>query len=106
MARVDEKRFEDATAKLLTAFPKDHPVAHEVYLVMQAMWVEVGSTDVALQGVTVAAREAKEIIDIHALLVDVLQDWRRGIRDWDEVEEALKDVEAALEERTETGDDE
>jgi hypothetical protein len=102
MARVDEKEVVTARRLLESALPKDHPVQDLVDETLVRMWDELGGSDVARQAIQAAEREAADVVACYAQLLDVLEDWRRGIRDWSEVEDALADVGLARESRTET----
>lgn len=93
--RMTEERAQAAWTAVAKALPADHPARKEVGEVMRLMWEELGSADVANHGLNVEAARAREVIDAHAELTVVLGDWRRGIRDWDEVEAAVKRAEQA-----------
>lgn len=88
--RMDEKRVVEATTKLAAALPAGHPAFVEATAVITAMWDELGSEDVASQALRVEAAQAKEVIAAHEQLGVMLDDWRRGIRDWGEVDDALR----------------
>lgn len=93
--RMTEKRMTEAVIKLAHALPPNHPAYVEAAAVMTAMWTELGNADVTTQALNVETAHAKEVIAAHAELDLLLDDWRRGIRDWGEVDEVLKRTRAA-----------
>lgn len=88
--RVEERVVVSARSNLAAALPKGHPVQKEVDALIEAMWGELGDADVALTASKHDTVKATHTIEAHATLIDVLEDWRRGVRDWSEVEDALK----------------
>lgn len=87
---MDEQRVVEATAKLAGALPAGHPALALATDVIKAMWDELGSSDVRAEALNVETAHAKEVIAAHEELGVMLDDWRRGIRDWGEVEDVLK----------------
>lgn len=82
----------DACAKLASALPKDHPVVKEVVgLLLEYQKLEEAD-NIELVSVRETLEQTREIAAANERVIDVLEDWRRGIRDWAEVEDALKDA--------------
>lgn len=90
MARMNDAKITAVRSNLRAALPEGHPVAKEADGVIQEMWEELGNADVALRVASENTVKAETTVATHEKLMDVLADWRRGIRDWSEVEDALK----------------
>lgn len=91
MARTVEKtEITAAQRRLALALPLQHPVAKDVGGLLERLWVSYDGACVALEASQFDTARANDTIASHAVLLDVLEDFRRGIRDWAEVEIALK----------------
>lgn len=91
MARAIEKtEITAAQRRLAAALPPQHPVAKEVRGLLDRLWEDYDDACVALEASQFDTAKANNTIASHAVLLDVLEDFRRGIRDWAEVEIALK----------------
>lgn len=86
--------MDETIEKLRKALPKDHPVVKEVAEIFEVSGANLEELSEAIHG-EIGIRNgamASFIEEDHDAFVNILEDWRRGIRDWDEVEQALKDV--------------
>lgn len=90
--RMDDERVNAALTKLESALPEGHPARQDAADLIRAMWTELGEADLTLNAAQIDHAKAEETMAAHARLLEVLEDWRRGIRDWSEVELALKDA--------------
>lgn len=91
MARTVEKtEITAAQRRLASALPPQHPVVKDVGGLLERLWVSFDDACVALEASRFDTSRANDTIESHTVLLDVLEDFRRGIRDWHEVEDALK----------------
>lgn len=88
-ARITEEAVEAAKDKLMAALPPGHPARTEALTTIEALWQEIGDVDAVQHYVSQEAARAREVINAYAELTVIIDDWRRGIRDWGEVEERL-----------------
>jgi len=82
-------RYVGLTALIERALPVDHPVAERVREAAKEVRAEAEEVE----------EDAIDGPDYYGVLFDLVErveDWRRGIRDWSEVDEALRTAREAL----------
>lgn len=80
--------FDETMARLMRAFPADHPLVKDIAKCFET----AGAHLQALSDVVHLPNGDAVDDDVVVSLIWALEDWKRGVRDWEEVEEKIKDV--------------
>jgi hypothetical protein len=83
--------FDETLAALKRSLPGDFPVVKAVVECFETAGEHLGQLSEALRLLPDEQGDEDALVN----LIWTIEDWKRGIRDWEEVEEKLKDVRRA-----------